>query len=42
MCRGEEKTYAEIELHAQSCDELQEEWNGDVLECVNVRGGGYV
>lgn len=29
------RTYAEIELHAQSCDELQTEWNGNVLGCVS-------
>ena len=27
-----QKTYTKIQLHAQSCDELQAEWNGNVLD----------
>lgn len=30
------KTYAEIELHAQSYDELEAERNGNVLGCVSL------
>ena len=31
------KTYAEIKLHAQSCYELEAEWDGNVLGCVSSR-----